>query len=156
MIGWNDEITIDIPAEACFRAATDLSQCHQWIPQIERIERLDKGPLGAGSRWLETRREGRRVHTMELEVFESHSPGDGEPPYIHCAGADIAYMKSYYRFRFEAMGQQQTQVYLEARVEPKRYWMAFIARPMVRFMKKSEKGLLDRLKSFCEQQPPVK
>ena len=152
MIGWNDDIEIDISAADCFYKATDLEQCQRWIPQIQQIERLDSGALTQGSRWRETRKEGKRLHTMELELFESHSPAEGEPPYVHCAGAEMATMKSYYRFIFEPISARRTRVRLEARVEAKRWWVGFFARLMTRLMKQSEHDLLQRLKAFCEEQ----
>jgi hypothetical protein len=88
---------------------------------------------------------------MTLEVFESHSPAQGEAPYVHCAGADMNSMKSFYRFVFEDMGNDQCRVRLEARVEPKNFFMKLMSGMMVKFMKKSEAGLMERLKSFCEK-----
>jgi hypothetical protein len=150
MVGWDDEIQVNASAAACYEKAVDLDQCHQWIPQIQGIEKLYQGEITKGSQWKETRKEGKRVHTMTLEVFESHAPSEGDAPYIHCAGADMNSMKSYYRFVFEDTGVEQCKVRLEARVEPKNFFMKLMSKMMIKFMKKSETGLLERLKAFCE------
>ena len=150
MIGWNESIVVNASPEHCYKKAVDLDNCKQWIPQVEHIEKLYSGELTLGSQWNETRREGKRLHTMLLEVFESHSPKDGQAPYVHCAGAEMDSMKSYYRFRFEATGKDQCTVVLEARIEPKTLMMRLMSRVLLKFMRKSEAGLLERLKSFCE------
>ena len=150
MIGWDDSIEVNASAAHCYNKAVDLDNCQQWIPQVQSIEKLYSGEITTGSQWIETRKEGKRVHTMTLEVFESHSPEQGEPPYIHCAGADLSSMKSYYRFRFEAAGTDRCTITLEARVEPKNFMLKLMGRLIVKMMRKSEADLLARLKAFCE------
>lgn len=151
MVGWDDEILVNASAEHCYSKAVDLDQCQQWIPQVQAIEKLYEGEITTGSQWRETRKEGKRVHTMTLEVFESHAPAQGNAPYVHCAGANMSSMKSYYRFIFEQAGAQQCKIRLEARVEAKSFMMKLMSKMMVKFMKKSEAGLMQRLKTFCEQ-----
>lgn len=151
MIGWDEEITVNASAEHCYNKAVDLDNCQQWIPQVQAIEKLYQGEITQGSQWQETRKEGKRVHTMTLEVFESHSPKQGAAPYVHCAGANMKSMKSFYRFIFSNSGTDQCTIRLEARVEPKNFMMKLMSKMMVKFMRKSEAGLMQRLKSFCEQ-----
>lgn len=150
MIGWDESIDVNKSAADCYAKAVDLDRCHVWIPQVQNIEKLYDGDMTVGSRWKETRKEGKREHTMTLEVFESHSPAQGKPPYVHCAGADMNSMKSFYRFVFEETAPDRCTVRLEARVEPKNFIMKLMSKLMVSFMKKSEAGLLQRLKTFCE------
>lgn len=150
MIGWDDSIEVNASPAKCYERAVDLDNCQKWIPQVQGIEKLYEGDITVGSQWKETRKEGKRVHTMTLEVFESHSPKEGQPPYIHTAGADMKSMKSYYRFIFEPAGGETCRVRLEARVEPKNWFMKLMSKLMVSMMKKSEAGLLDRLKAYCE------
>ncbi len=150
MIGWDDSILVNATPEHCYNKAVDLDNCNQWIPQVEHIEKLFSGDITEGSRWNETRREGKRLHTMTLEVFESHSPAQGNSPYIHSAGADLSSMKSYYRFRFEDAGNDCCKIKLEARVEPKNLVMRLMSKMIVKFMRRSEIGLLEHLKTFCE------
>ena len=88
---------------------------------------------------------------MEITVFECHGPAQGDPPYVHCAGANMDSMKSYYRFVFDDADSGRSTVRLEARVEPKNWWSALLARVMVHLMRRSERDLLQRLKAYCEQ-----
>lgn len=150
MIGWDDEIEISLPVADCFATAVDLDSCQNWIPEIQSIEKLYSGTLSVGCQWKETRREGKREHTMVLEAFEHRGPDDGEPPYIHSAGAQMKNMRSYYRFVFSGLSSNRTHVKLEARVEPRSIVMGLVSRLMVRYMKKSDADLLLRLKSYCE------
>jgi len=59
------ELNAVLPAspDQVFSILTDLDQTPQWMPSIQKIERLDDRPFGVGTSWRETRLAGRR--TME-------------------------------------------------------------------------------------------
>jgi carbon monoxide dehydrogenase subunit G len=42
--------SIDAPADAVWRVLADVERWPEWTPTITKIERLDSGPLGVGSR----------------------------------------------------------------------------------------------------------
>ena len=92
---WVDKHEIALPAQSVFQFANNLDLCQRWIPAITNIEKQFDGEIQVGSRWLETRKEDAREMTMQLEVFELKNEG---PDYLHCAGADLKSMKSFYRF----------------------------------------------------------
>ena len=62
------ELNAVIPAtpDRIFSILADLDQARQWMPAIQKIERLDDRPFGVGTSWRETRQAGRR--TMESTV----------------------------------------------------------------------------------------
>ena len=61
---------VDAPLEATFAAFSDLDRAADNISGIVSIERLDSGPMRAGTRWRETRMMMKREATEELEVSE--------------------------------------------------------------------------------------
>lgn len=149
MIGWDDEIDIMVDAKQAFTVASDLSQAKDWIPAIDHIEPKFEGRLQTGDKWIETRTEGKRQHTMELTAFEV-SPPEAEAPYVHCAGANVSGMKSYYRFIFEPIGVERCRVRLQARVETTSFFKKLMARIMVKMMQRSDADLLVHLKDHLE------
>ncbi len=62
------ELHAEIPAtpERLFSILSDLNQAREWMPAIQKIERLDDRPFGVGTAWKETRLAGKR--TMESTV----------------------------------------------------------------------------------------
>lgn len=62
------ELRAEIPAtpDRIFSVLSDLDQARQWMPAIQKIERLDDRPFGVGTAWKETRLAGKR--TMESTV----------------------------------------------------------------------------------------
>lgn len=62
------ELKASIPAtpDQVFSVLADLNQAQQWMPAIQKIERLDDRPFGVGTSWRETRAAGKR--TMESTI----------------------------------------------------------------------------------------
>lgn len=60
--------------ERCFHVATDLEAAGAWMNDLVRIERLDDGPLKAGSEFLETRKMFGREATEHFEVVAVEEP----------------------------------------------------------------------------------
>jgi uncharacterized membrane protein len=50
MSGEQVSIVIQAPSDASWNAIADVQSWPQWTPSITRVERLDDGPLGTGSR----------------------------------------------------------------------------------------------------------
>lgn len=67
---FTETILINAPAAEVQHACLNLDTAQQWMKGLVRVERLDQGPLRAGSRWRETR----RLYGQEAsEVFELQS-----------------------------------------------------------------------------------
>lgn len=67
--------TLPAPPERVFEGLTNLEKAGAWMPHLARIERLDGGAAGVGSRWRETRIMYGKEATEEFEVttFEPSS-----------------------------------------------------------------------------------
>ena len=67
-------IRVSIPiladTESVFRVVSDYANLDQVIPEITKIEFLTDGPVGAGTRFRETRLVSKKSHTEELVVAE--------------------------------------------------------------------------------------
>ncbi len=64
------------PPDRVFRVLTDLDAAADWMPGFVRIEKLDKGALGVGSEWRETRVFFGREATEQFEVTRLDSPNE--------------------------------------------------------------------------------
>lgn len=62
------ELSAVIPAtpDQVFAILSDLDQSREWMPAIQKVERLDDNPFGVGTSWRETRAAGKR--TMESTI----------------------------------------------------------------------------------------
>ncbi len=70
------ELHAQIPAtpEQVFSVLSDLSQAREWMPAIQKIERLDDRPFGIGTAWKETRLAGKRTMESTVRVV-AYEPG---------------------------------------------------------------------------------
>jgi uncharacterized protein YndB with AHSA1/START domain len=59
-----------------FQALTDLDAAADWMPGFVRIEKLDRGELGVGSEWRETRKFFGKEATEQFEVTRYASPSE--------------------------------------------------------------------------------
>lgn len=72
-------VTQDIPAtpEQVFGVLTDLEQAREWMPAIQKVQRLPQdatGPVAKGSKWIETRMTPRGPFVSTLTVTECEAP----------------------------------------------------------------------------------
>jgi hypothetical protein len=65
---------INAPVETVFDVASDLEHAAGRFRGIVKIELLTPGPVGAGTRWRETRRMMGREHTETLEMTAYDRP----------------------------------------------------------------------------------
>jgi carbon monoxide dehydrogenase subunit G len=65
-------VTVDRPVDEVAKYLSDFRTTEQWDPHTARCEREDTGPLGVGSRFVNTQRIGplRSKYTYEITEFE--------------------------------------------------------------------------------------
>lgn len=66
--------TIRAPREEVFDVTAHIDNYVDVVPEITEVEFLTERRIGAGTRFRETRRFGRRAATTELEVTEYERP----------------------------------------------------------------------------------
>jgi hypothetical protein len=71
------ELTVDVaaPPERTFAVFTDLEKAPETVDGIVKLELLTEGPVGAGTRFRETRIMFKRECTEEMEITE-FEPGE--------------------------------------------------------------------------------
>ena len=70
------ELQAELPAtpEEVFSVLTDPGQVQQWMPAVQKIERLDDRPFGVGTSWRETRLAGKRTMVSTIRVVACDRP----------------------------------------------------------------------------------
>lgn len=102
---------IAAPVEIVFALFTDLDHAAEHISGVSRIDRVNAGPVGLGTRWRETRLLLKQEVTEEMEITgfvpnQSYTVG--------CLSKGT-YYESVFRFRREGNG---TRVTLDLEAHP--------------------------------------
>ncbi len=61
-------LQVDAPATKVFDALTDIDNAPKWMPNIQKIEWRKGDKVALGAVWKETRVEGKRTVTADIEV----------------------------------------------------------------------------------------
>jgi hypothetical protein len=117
---------VDAPVETVFDAASDLAHAAEHIRGIEKIELLTPGPVGAGTRWRETRKMMGHESTETLEITAFGRPRSYTVACHSCG----AFFETTFRFASDASG---TNVTLDVRMEA-RSLMAKLMSPLGNLM----------------------
>lgn len=66
------ELTAEIPAtpDQVFAVLADPDHGPEWMPAVQKVERLDDRPFGVGTSWRETRKAGKRTMESTIRVVE--------------------------------------------------------------------------------------
>ncbi|MDY6853304.1 MAG: SRPBCC family protein [Thermodesulfobacteriota bacterium] len=67
---FQSSVEINAPVEKVWALIDDLEQWHQWMPSIQKIERVSEGPLDVGSRLSVTARVSRLKVRLPMEITE--------------------------------------------------------------------------------------
>lgn len=67
-------VWIDATPESVFAIATDFGGCAQWLSGVKETRVLTPGPVGAGTKFSETRQVGDREVTEEMTVSAFDPP----------------------------------------------------------------------------------
>ena len=74
MPGFKTSEKIRLPPRAVFDYVTDIANSTTWLPGVVASEMLTEGPIGAGSRYRETRQAAERMGYVDIEVKEYDPP----------------------------------------------------------------------------------
>ncbi|MEM6455039.1 MAG: SRPBCC family protein [Acidobacteriota bacterium] len=140
---FEESVQINAAAAEVFAYATDLSKMGEWNPDILRVQKLDAGPIKAGSIFRETRRVGKREATAAIRVT-AH-----DPPTTHAAESKALWVTLTYTYHFAALDDGMTRVDLHARAKGWGPGLLF-AGWMLRMARKVDGEQLSRLKAAIE------
>ncbi|WP_102272054.1 SRPBCC family protein [Cytobacillus massiliigabonensis] len=62
--------TTKVSKQTAYTGLLDLDSAKNWMQGLVRIDRLDEGPMKAGSQWMETRKMFGKEATEHFEVAE--------------------------------------------------------------------------------------
>lgn len=138
-----------------FATLTQVERAADWMTPVIRIERLDEGPLVAGSRYREVRRMGSREIAAVIEVVQVDPPESDGPWSITHASTGMG-VRAIYRFTVtptaSADGGPACELVHRAEVQPVNLVGRVAAGLMLRAMQRADGDLVDR---FVRALPPV-
>ena len=92
MQGFSVIRSIEAPPDVVFSIFTDFRNAAKRVPSIHRVEMLTDGPIGAGTRFRETRVLWGSKSTGEMEITR-FEPGDGYV--VRCAAHDCVFTSAF-------------------------------------------------------------
>ena len=120
----------------------DYENASKWMPDIVRLEKITDGPVGKGTKFRETRRMGKKEHTVTLEITEFD---EGRR---YAGTVEEMGIRGTYTYEFEPRGSE-TEVSLTAEISGR--GMAKLMVPLAkRAMVKIDGDQLARLKRAVE------
>lgn len=133
------ELHAEIPAtpERVFSVLSDLDQAREWMPAIQKIERLDDRPFGVGTAWKETRLAGKRTMESTVRVVAC------EPGTRLALRVESDAMEGDMAFSLRPTGPG-TEVHYTAQMKG-RGFMRLMSGTINRMMAQEDASLLDRL-----------
>ena len=148
MFGFTVDRHIAAPPDVVFARAADFRHAPEVISAIVKMEILTSGPVGAGTRFRETRMLFGREATEEMTVTAF------EPPKRYTLSAESHGSRYHTELSFAAEGQgtrmtmtfQGTPVTLTARI------MSVLMRPMMKTLAKTCAKDLEDIKTAIERE----
>ena len=142
------ERTVNAPLAQVFARFTDLTNAPAMIPAIKKIEILTPGPIGAGTRFRETRvMFGKEAAaTMEISTFD--------PPRSYCVEADSGGSHFATTFTFEPAGSSATRVAMHFGCQAQTLGAKLLtplSLLMMGFMRKALGADMDSMKAAAER-----
>ncbi len=139
------ELNTLIPAstDQVFAVLADLDQARDWMPSIQKIERLDDRPFGVGTAWKETRAAGKRTMESTIHVVACER---GSKVGLHVESSG---MEGEMEFLLKPTGPG-TEVHYRAEMKG-RGFMKLMTGTINKMMADSDADLLQRLQAQVEK-----
>lgn len=122
-----------------FSVLADLNQARQWMPSIQKIERMDDRPFGVGTAWKETRLAGKRSMESTIRIVAC------EPGERLAMRVESNAMEGDMSFTLKATGPG-TEVHYTARMKG-RGVMRLMSGTINKMMAQEDADLLQRLEA---------
>lgn len=147
-------VSVDVhaPADRVFEAVSDMPNAADRVSGITRIEMLSDGPVGAGTRWRETRTMFGREATEEMWITEFDPPNR----YVVEARSHGAHYLT--PVTVEPVGAGLTRLSMSFGATPETLAAKIMSRIMPgmrRMVRKCLQQDLDDIKAWCEREQPA-
>ncbi|MEK3992513.1 SRPBCC family protein [Robertmurraya sp. FSL R5-0851] len=131
------------PIEEVFSYLSNLEHATELLPFVTDMEKLSNGPVGHGSRFLETRLVRRRSIQAEVHITEFARPTSFTSKSVS-NGVEILY-----HYTFSAI-EEGTQVEMKAEVKTGGFLSFLTKKQLVKIIKNEDGGQLQKLKEVLE------
>lgn len=148
MADFQSSIIIHKPVKEVFDYAWNLDNIPNIMPNVVRLEKVSAGPIGKGTKLLETRNIRGREAKAEIEVTE-YIPYKTYTTKSVAGGITIMYTYSFDEI------EEGTQVQFEASVHIKGIFSFFSRRALVKILKQEDGYLLQYLKDEITKEENV-
>ena len=142
MAGFTATEWVAASPEAVFTVMHDVNHFPEVLASVVRAEKITPGPVGLGTRFLETRRINGREASAEIEVTAF------EPSRRYSATSSQEGITATYHYTLTPE-KNGTRVNLQAEVTAKG-WKKLMLPLVVSFMKKEDSRHLQKLKTVVE------
>ena len=134
------ERLVAAPPEKVFAIVTDIPNVPKIQPAITNVEMLTEGPIGVGTKWSETRKEGGREMTLTLEITQFDAP--------HSYTVEADAMNTHYVTRIDCEAQGGGTLARMTADSTPRGFIAKLTDGMI--IKMMRKGLADDLETLAK------
>ncbi|MDH5232654.1 MAG: SRPBCC family protein [Gammaproteobacteria bacterium] len=142
MASYQREIVINATPERLFDYVTKQENLPSWSPQVVKSEVKGGGTVKKGSTLIQTRKQGNRTMTSQVEVIKH------EPPNYHSVVTHIMGVTACFSFVFEDQ-QGATKIIMTGDVKGKGFGI-FVAPLLKMAMEKGDSKVLENLKQVIE------
>lgn len=142
--------TAKVSRQTAYSGLLDLDAAKNWMQGLVRIERLDEGPMQAGSQWKETRKMFGKEASEHFEVVELKEP---EKIVLRCDGTKGTTGKGEFVFTYiVATVDDQTVITLNGEIKGLTGITKLFGKMMAGTFKKACAKDLDGLISYLESE----
>ena len=142
--------TAKVSTQTAYSGLLDLDAAINWMQGLVRIERLDEGPMQAGSQWKETRKMFGKEASEHFEVVELKEP---EKIVLRCDGTKGTTGKGEFVFTYiVATVDDQTVITLNGEIKGLTGITKLFGKMMAGTFKKACAKDLDGLISYLESE----
>jgi len=143
MSTYQREIVINEIPKRLFEYVTEQDNLPAWSPQVIKSEVKGGGPIEKGSILIQTRKQGNRTMTSEVEVIRH------DPPNCHAVVARMMGVTATFNFEFEDK-DGATKLTMTGDVKGKGLGI-FVAPLLKMMMEKGDDKVLENLKKVIER-----
>lgn len=145
MADFQSSIIVHKPIEEVFQFAINLDNIPKIMPNVVKVEKLTGGPLGKGTKLLETRSIRGREAKAEIEFTEY------EDNRFYTTKSVANRITITYKYSFDSI-EEGTNVHFKAFVHIKGLFRFFSRKALIKILKQEDGYLLQYLKEELEKE----
>lgn len=144
MSEFQDQVTVNAPIQEVFQFASTVENAPLFMKNVKKVEKLTEGPLGAGTKYKETREIRGREASAVIEFI------DYVPNAKYSVKSEMKGMETIYHYSFTSSGSQ-TNIHFECEIIAHKFSMKLIKPIFLKIMKKEDGDHLQHMKEALEK-----